>query len=53
MEAAILDALVNMGGATAWSGDGSSCAVQIIQNIIQERDTLRAELEELRRYGTP
>jgi hypothetical protein len=52
VEAAILDALVNMGGATAWSGDGASCAVQIVQNIIEERDALRKELEELKRYGT-
>jgi hypothetical protein len=38
IDAALLDAFVNMGGATAWSGDGSSCATQIVQNIIEERD---------------
>ena len=47
IETAILDALVNMGGATAWSGDGSSCAVQIVQNIMAERDALKARVVEL------
>ena len=30
---AILDALVNEGGATAWCGDGSSCAAQIVEMV--------------------
>ena len=47
IDAAILDALVNMGGATAWTGDGSSCAVQIVQNIIEERDEWKAKYETL------
>lgn len=33
IEYAIVDALINEGGATAWCGDGSSCAVQIVENI--------------------
>ena len=44
VDAALLDAFVNMGGATAWCGDGSSCAVQIVQNICMERDAALAEL---------
>jgi hypothetical protein len=35
VDLAILDALVNMGGATAWSGDGSSCAAQIVQHVME------------------
>ena len=59
VETALLDALVNMGGATAWSGDGASCAAQIVQNVLAERDqaldrvrALEAELaDEKRSYA--
>ena len=34
IEYGILDALVNEGGATAWRGDGSSCAVQLVMHQI-------------------
>lgn len=47
IDAALLDAFVNMGGATAWTGDGSSCAAQIVQNIMEERDSLREERDAL------
>src|SRR5882672_10511286 len=54
LELALLDALVNEGGATAWSGDGSSCAVQIIHAIwlgarkeIEGRDLKIKVLKEL------
>lgn len=43
---ALLDALVNMGGATAWNGDGTSCAAQIVQNIIVERDYYKTKFKE-------
>lgn len=33
IEAALLDAFINEGSATAWRGDGSSCAVQIVHNM--------------------
>ena len=32
-EAAILDAFVSQGGAHVWSGDGSSCAAQIVHAV--------------------
>lgn len=33
-ELSILDALMNCGGATAWCGDGSSCAAQILEAVV-------------------
>src|SRR5262245_5856367 len=35
-ELALLDAFANEGGATVWHGDGSSCAVQIIENLLRK-----------------
>lgn len=44
LDDAILDALVNMGGATAWCGDGSSCAAQIVEALLKERDAAKEAL---------
>lgn len=50
-EAAILDAFISQGGAHVWSGDGSSCAAQIVQAVWQKKqreiDELKEELEDI------
>ena len=42
-EHAILDALVEQGGVSAWSGDGTSCVAQIVRNIAEQAEQRQAE----------
>jgi hypothetical protein len=47
-EAALLDALITEGGIPAWSGDGSSCAEQIVRAVWERGERYRKELEEIK-----
>jgi hypothetical protein len=40
-EAALLDAFTRQGGAHVWSGDGSSCAAQIVEAVWKRGDVMR------------
>jgi len=46
-EAAILDAFIRQGGANVWPGDGSSCAVQIVEAVWKRMKTAEDKVKEL------
>ncbi len=52
-EAAILDAFIRQGGATVWAGDGSGCAMQIVEAVWQRMENAENKLKELQNKPEP
>jgi hypothetical protein len=46
-EAALLDAFIRQGGATVWCGDGSGCAMQIVEAVWKRMKAAEDKVKEL------